>query len=67
MAENVKDGVYRSNSAHYFVCNDKVMMLLHGKYYQTTTNFMLGAEFQHELSERQKTTFDNVYNQCPKW
>lgn len=61
------NGVYKSESATYFVKDGKIMMKLGGNYYQTTTNFMLGAVFTRDLTPGQIEDFDNAYNKCKRW
>ena len=45
----MKDGIYRSENASYYVLNGKILMRLMGEMYKTTKNFMQG-DYVDELS-----------------
>jgi len=38
----MKDGIYRSDNATYYVLNEKILMRLMGEMYKTTKSFMQG-------------------------
>ena len=38
----MKDGIYKSNDAIYFVLNEKILMKMMGNMYKTTKHFMFG-------------------------
>lgn len=63
----MKDGIYTSENAVYFVKDGKVIMRLMGDYYKTTENFMVGASYEKELSEGMKESFKETYNQLKSW
>jgi len=65
--EDLKDGVYRSNLATYYVYQGKVMMRMGGVYYKTTDNFMVGSRYLKDLTEEQMKKFEACFSQCPQW
>jgi len=38
----MKNGIYRSDNATYYVLNEKILMRLMGEMYKTTKSFMQG-------------------------
>ena len=62
----MKDGIYRSDDATYFVFKNKILMRLMGEMYKTTKNFMQG-KYVTELNQEMIIEFDEVYNKCEKW
>ena len=62
----MKDGIYRSDNATYFVLDNKILMRLMGEMYTTTKSFMQG-EYVTELNQGMISEFDKVYNKCEKW
>jgi len=62
----MKDGIYKSNDATYFVLNGKVLMRIMGSMYKTTKHFMFGNYIQ-ELQPGMIEQFDEVYNEVKKW
>jgi hypothetical protein len=62
----MKDGIYRSDNATYFVLDDKILMRLMGEMYKTTKSFMQG-KYVTELNQGMISEFDKVYNKCEKW
>ena len=62
----MKDGIYRSDDATYFVLDNKVLMRLMGKMYKTNKGFMQG-DYVTELNQGMISEFDEVYNKCKKW
>ena len=62
----MKNGIYKSNDATYFVLNGKVLMRIMGSMYKTTKHFMFGNYIQ-ELQPGMIEQFDEVYNEVKKW
>jgi len=62
----MKDGIYKSNDATYFVLNGKVLMRIMGSMYKTTKHFMFG-EYKQELQPGMIEQFDEVYNEVKQW
>ena len=62
----MKDGIYKSNDATYFVLNGKVLMRIMGSMYKTTKHFMFGDYIQ-ELQPGMIEQFDEVYNEVKQW
>ena len=62
----MKDGIYKSNDATYFVLNGKALMRIMGRMYKTTKHFMFGDWLQ-ELQPGMIEDFDEVYNEAKKW
>ena len=62
----MKNGIYKSNDAVYFVLNGKVLMRIMGSMYKTTKHFMFGDWLQ-ELQPGMIEDFDEVYNEAKKW
>ena len=62
----MKDGIYKSNDATYFVLNGKVLMRIMGSMYKTTKHFMFGDYIQ-ELQPGMVEQFDEVYNEVKQW
>jgi len=62
----MKDGIYKSNDATYFVLNGKVLMRIMGSMYKTTKHFMFGNYIQ-ELQPGMIEQFDEVYNEVKQW
>lgn len=63
----VKNGVYKSPDAVYFVKEEKVIMILKGSYFKTTKNFMAGADFEKDLPQEIFDDFERVYKLTPPW
>jgi len=63
----MKNGIYKSENATFFVKDGKVMMNLKGTYYQTNENFMLGVSYDKPLTDKMERSFDNCYEKCNKW
>ena len=62
----MKDGIYRSDNASYYVLNDKILMSVMGKMYKTTKNFMYG-DYVEKLSSGMIGEFDETYNKVKNW
>ena len=62
----MKDGIYRSENANYYVLNGKILMRLMGEMYKTTKNFMQG-DYVTELNQGMISEFDEIYNKVKNW
>jgi len=62
----MKDGIYRSDNATYYVLNEKILMSLMGEMYKTTKNFMQG-DYVKELNQGMIDEFDSAYNKVKQW
>ena len=62
----MKDGIYRSDNATYFVLDNKILMRLMGEMYTTTKSFMQG-DWKEDLRPEMVEKFDKVYNKCKGW
>ena len=62
----MKDGIYKSNDAIYFVLNEKILMKILGNVYKTTKHFNFG-EYVEPLKPGMIEQFDEVYNECKNW
>ena len=62
----MKDGIYRSDNATYYVLNEKILMRLMGEMYKTTKSFMQG-DYIRELNSLTISEFDGVYNKVKNW
>ena len=62
----MKNGIYKSNDAVYFVLNEKILMRIMGEMYKTTKNFMQG-DYVTELNQGMISEFDGVYNKVKSW
>ena len=62
----MKDGIYKSNDATYFVFNEKILMRMLGSMYKTTKHFMFG-DWKQELQPEMIEDFDRVYNNVKQW
>ena len=62
----MKDGIYRSDYATYFVLNEKILMRLMGETYKTTKSFMQGS-YVTELNQGMIDEFDSTYNKVKSW
>ena len=62
----MKNGIYKSDNAIYFVLNNKILMRLKGQMYKTTKNFMQG-DWKQDLQPEMVEQFDEVYNKCKRW
>ena len=62
----MKDGIYKSNDAVYFVLNEKILMKILGSMYKTTKHFMFG-DWKQELQPEMEEQFDEVYNKVKQW
>ena len=62
----MKDGIYKSNDAIYFVLNEKILMKILGSMYKTTKHFNFG-DWQEDLKPEMIEQFDEVYNEAKQW
>ena len=62
----MKDGIYRSDNALYYVLNKQILMKLMGQWYKTNENFMQG-DYVEELPGGIKDEFSSVYSQVTGW
>jgi len=62
----MKDGIYKSPLAIYFVKAGKILAKIMGEYYKVTENFMSGT-WQEDLSDSMNTSFDKAYESAPNW
>ena len=62
----MKDGIYKSDDAIYFVLNEKILMKILGSMYKTTKHFNFGV-WQEVLKPEMIEEFDDVYNNVKQW
>ena len=62
----MKDGIYKSNDATYFVLDGKVLMRIMGSMYKTTKHFNFG-DWKQELQPEMIEEFYEVYNKVKQW
>ena len=63
----MKDGIYESDNARYFVQNGKVLMNLKGiGWFKTTKHFNFG-KWVSELSSAMSANFDTAYLTAKQW
>ena len=63
----MKDGVYESDNARYFVQNGKVLMNLKGiGWFKTTKHFNFG-KWVSELNSAMSANFDTAYLTAREW
>ena len=64
---NMKDGIYESDNARYFVQNGKVLMNLKGiGWFKTTKHFNFG-KWVSELNSAMSVNFDTAYLTAKEW
>lgn len=61
-----QNGVYKSKLATYFIKDDKILMLLKGNFYKTTSGYMQGV-YKKPLTEKQLSQFEEAYNKSKCW
>lgn len=64
--QELKDGVYKSENATYFIKGDKIVMRLMGSYYKTTDNFLGGAKWVQPFDITQEQ-FNEEYEKLKFW
>ena len=57
----MKNGIYKSDNATYYVLDGKILMSVMGEMYKTTKNFMQG-DYVRELNSLTIDEFDGVYD-----
>ena len=63
----MKDGIYESDNARYFVQNGKVLMNLKGiGWFKTTKHFNFG-KWVSELNSAMSAIFDTAYLTAKEW
>ena len=62
----MRDGIYKSDNAIYFVLDNKILMKLMGEMYKTTKSFMQG-DWKEDLQSGMIEQFDEVYNEVKQW
>ena len=63
----MKDGIYESDIARYFVQNGKVLMNLKGiGWFKTTRHFNFG-KWVSELNSAMSANFDTAYLTAKQW
>ena len=62
----MKNGIYRSDNASYYVLDGKILMSVMGKLYKTTKNFMQG-DYYEELNQEMIDEFDGAYSEVKNW
>jgi hypothetical protein len=62
----MKDGIYKSKDAVYFIKGGRILANIAGGYYKVTENFMLGT-WEQDLSDNMCNSFDRVYESSPNW
>lgn len=64
--QQLKDGIYKSENAVYFIKGGKIVMRLMGSYYKTTDNFLVGARYVEPFNMTQEE-FDAQYDKLKSW
>ena len=62
----MKNGIYKSDNATYYVLDGKILMSIMGEMYKTTKNFMQG-DYVRELNSLTISEFDGVYDKVKNW
>ena len=63
----MKDGIYESDNARYFVQNGKVLMNLKGiGWFKTTKHFNFG-KWVSDLNSAMSVNFDTAYLTAKEW
>lgn len=62
----VKDGMYRSNDAIYYIKDGRILMNMKGSWYKTNANFLQGPWLK-PLTSDQLGAFDKAYSQVKSW
>tara|TARA_R100001082_G_scaffold110125_1_gene89060 strand:+ start:851 stop:1039 length:189 start_codon:yes stop_codon:yes gene_type:complete len=62
----MKDGIYKSDNAIYFVLDNKILMRLMGEMYKTTKSFIQG-DWKENLQPGMVEQFDEVYDKAKQW
>ena len=62
----MKNGIYKSQEATYFVKDGKILARINGSYYKVTENFLSGT-WQEDLSDGMNRSFEKAYESAPNW
>jgi len=62
----MKNGMYKSKLAEYYIKDNKILMLMKGRFYKTSESFMQG-EYVEPLTDEQLGQFDEAYKQVKHW
>jgi len=62
----MKNGIYKSNDATYFIFNGKILIRILGETYKTTKHFMFG-EWKEDLRPGMEDQFHTVYHESKPW
>tara|TARA_R100000951_G_scaffold54838_1_gene46073 strand:+ start:317 stop:505 length:189 start_codon:yes stop_codon:yes gene_type:complete len=62
----MKNGIYKSELATYYIKDNKILMNLKGNFYKTSESFMQG-KYKEPLTENQLKKFDEAYKQVKQW
>ena len=62
----MKNGIYKSSDAVYFVLDGKILMRIMGNMYKTTKHFMFG-DWKQDLKPEMEQQFNEVYNESKNW
>ena len=62
----MKDGIYKSENAKYFIKDGKIIMSMSNGTYKTNKNFMQGT-YKEPLKESMVKEFDSAYNKLKHW
>ena len=64
----MKDGIYKTKDARYFVHDEKIIMNVKGVgWFRTTKSFASYATWVDELSPSMIESFDTAYAQAKQW
>lgn len=63
----MKNGRYKNDSAVFFVKDGKVLALINGRWFCTTTNFMIGVQFVGDLTPEQIDNFEAAHAAADVW
>lgn len=62
----MKNGIYKSKLATYYIKDEKILMQMKGRFYKTSESFMQGT-YREPLTDKQIKQFDEAYNQVSQW
>jgi len=62
----MKNGIYKSELATYYIKDNKILMQMKGRFYKTSDSFMQGT-YREPLTETQIKQFDEAYEQVKYW
>ena len=61
-----ENGVYKSELATYYIKDNKILMLMKGRFYKTSESFMQGV-YREPLNETQLSQFADAYKSVKQW